>query len=135
MLLWLLQDSPNARKTQPALELSITGGKFPRGIQPRYLCSQEPGQVDLRHHLAAPVSLLLVAVVMVLDQVPDLDAALQVGGDHGRARAEAVGAPGVAERGVCPGQKGWSWAQQNPSAPPSVPSACLTMPKSLALFF
>lgn len=48
-----------------------------------YLGGQQPGQVDLGHHLAAPVTLLLVSVVMVLHQMPHLDPTLQVRGDHG----------------------------------------------------
>lgn len=35
-----------------------------------YLCSQQSGQVDLRNHFAAPVSLSLITVFMILHQVP-----------------------------------------------------------------
>lgn len=48
-----------------------------------YLGGQQTGQVDLRDHLAAAVALPLVHVVVVFHQVPELCAALQVGGDHG----------------------------------------------------
>ena len=65
-----------------------------------YLRGQQPGQVDLRHHLAAPVPLLLVPVVVVLHQMPHLDPALQVWGDHGGPRPQAVGAACVSEGGV-----------------------------------
>lgn len=55
-----------------------------------HLCGEQPGQVDLRHHLAAALALLLVPVVVVLDQVPNFDPALQVRGEHGHAGVGAV---------------------------------------------
>lgn len=55
-----------------------------------YLGSQQARQVDLRHHFAPPVTLALVSVVVVLDQVPELGATFQVGRDHGRPGTEAV---------------------------------------------
>lgn len=55
-----------------------------------HLGSQKSCQVDLRDHLAAAVTLLLISVFMVLHQMPNLDAALQVRSDHGGARAQAV---------------------------------------------
>lgn len=66
-----------------------------------HLGGQEPCQVDLRDHLAAAVALLLVAVLVVLDQVPDLDPALEVRGDHGGARTQAVGASSVLDHVLC----------------------------------
>lgn len=66
-----------------------------------HLGGQESCQVDLRDHLAAAVALLLVAVLVVLDQVPDLDPTLQVGGDHGGARTQAVGASRVLDHVLC----------------------------------
>lgn len=68
-----------------------------RGLWERgspYLGGQQSGQVDFRHHLAASVPLPLVRVVVVLDQVPQFGAALQVGGDHRGSGAQAVGAAG-----------------------------------------
>lgn len=59
---------------------------------PPYLGGQQPGQVYFRHHLAASVPLPLVWVVVVLHQVPQFGAALQVGGDHRGPRAQTVGA-------------------------------------------
>lgn len=60
-----------------------------------YLGRQKSCQVDLGNHLAAAVTLLLISMFMVLHQMPNLDAALQVRGDHGGARAEAVWASGI----------------------------------------
>lgn len=40
-----------------------------------YLGSQQPGQINLRDHLATAVSFLLVSVLVVLHQVPHLHAA------------------------------------------------------------
>lgn len=48
-----------------------------------YLCSQQPGQVDLRDHLAASVALPLIRVVVVLYQMPQFGSTLQVRSDHG----------------------------------------------------
>lgn len=55
-----------------------------------HLGGQQPRQVDLRHHFAPAVALALVGVVVVLDQVPELGAALQIRRDHGRPGPEAV---------------------------------------------
>lgn len=44
----------------------------------RALRGQQPRQVDLRHHFVAPLALLLRVGVVVLDQVPDLQAAVVV---------------------------------------------------------
>lgn len=55
-----------------------------------HLCGEQPRQVDLRHHLAAALALFLVPVVVVLDQVPNFDPALQVRGEHGHAGVGAV---------------------------------------------
>lgn len=55
-----------------------------------HLCRQQPRQVNLWHHLAAALALLLVPVVVVLDQVPNFDSALQVRGQHGHAGMGAV---------------------------------------------
>lgn len=68
-----------------------------------YLGGQQPGQVDLRHHLAPSVALPLVRVVVVFHQVPQFGAALQVRGDHGRPRAKAVGAAGRPQHALCKG--------------------------------
>ena len=70
-----------------------------------YLGGQQPGEVDLGHHLAAAVALPLVRVVVVLHQVPQLGAALQVGGDHWGARAQAVGAASRAQHALCSGRR------------------------------
>lgn len=66
-----------------------------------YLGGQQPGQVYFRHHLAASVPLPLVRVVVVLDQVPQFGAALQVGGDHRGSRAQTVGAARRPEHALC----------------------------------
>lgn len=63
------------------------------------LCRQEPGEVNLRHHFAASFAFLLVSVLVVLDQVPNFDPALQVGGQHGHAGMRAVGAGGCGAEG------------------------------------
>jgi len=69
--------------------------------QAAHLGSQKSCQVDLRDHLAAAVALLLVSVLVVLHQVPDLDPALQVGRDHRSAGTQAVGASGVLDHVLC----------------------------------
>lgn len=56
----------------------------------RYLGGQQSGQVDFRDHLAPSVPFPLVRVVVVLDQVPQFGAALEVGGDHWGPGAQAV---------------------------------------------
>lgn len=61
-----------------------------RCVRMLHLCCQQPCQVYLWHHLAAPLALLLVPVVVVLDQVPNFDPALQVRGQHGHAGVWAV---------------------------------------------
>lgn len=86
----------------------ITIKKKEKKREVAHLGGQKSGQVDLRDHLAAAVALLLVPVFMVLDQVPNLDAALQVRGDHGGARAQAVWASGVFDHVLC-GQGDTSW--------------------------
>lgn len=82
------------------------GRTYPLRSPPRaaknssYLGGQQPGQVDLGHHLAAPVTLLLVPVLMVLHQMPHLNPTLQVWGDHGGSGPQAVGTACVPEGGV-----------------------------------
>lgn len=66
-----------------------------------YLGGQQPGQVDLRDHLAATVSLLLVSMLMVLYQMPHLNAALQVRCDHGCAGTQAVRTARVLDHVFC----------------------------------
>lgn len=66
-----------------------------------HLGRQKSCQVDLWDHLAAAIALLLVPVFVVLHQVPNLDAALQVRSDHGGARAQAVWASGVFDHVLC----------------------------------
>lgn len=81
-------------------------GEFlePRQLTLTHLCSQKSRQVDLGDHLAATVTLLLVSVLVVLDQVPDFDPALQVRGDHGRAGSQAVRASSVLDHVLCEGR-------------------------------
>lgn len=71
-----------------------------------HLGSQQARQVDLGDHLAAAVALPLVRVVVVLHQVPEFGAALQVWSDHGRPRAKAVGTAGRSQHALC-GHKHW----------------------------
>ncbi len=71
-----------------------------------YLGSQQARQVDLGDHLAAAVALPLVRVVVVLHQVPEFGAALQVWSDHGRPRAKAVWTAGRSQHALC-GHKHW----------------------------
>ena len=66
-----------------------------------YLGGQQASEIDLGDHLAAAVALLLVSVFVVLHQVPNLHPALQVWCDHGRARAQAVGAARVLDHVLC----------------------------------
>lgn len=70
-----------------------------------HLGSQKSCQVDLGDHLAAAVALLLVSMLVVLHQMPNLDPALQVRGDHGSAGAQAVGASSVLDHVLCEEQK------------------------------
>ena len=84
-----------------------------------YLSGQQSCQIDFRHHLAPPVPLLLVPVLMVLHQVPHLDSALQVRGDHWCARTEAVGAARVPDHVFCQ-CKDPRWVRL-----PSLPAYCL----------
>lgn len=70
-----------------------------------YFCGQQPGQVDLGDHLAAPVALPLVRVVVVLHEMPQFGAALQVRGDHGGSRAKAVGATCCPQHALCSQEK------------------------------
>lgn len=55
-----------------------------------YLGGQKSGQVDFRDHFAPSVPFPLVRVVMVLDQVPEFCAALEVRGDHWGPGTQAV---------------------------------------------
>lgn len=66
-----------------------------------HLGSQKSRQVDLRDHLAATITFLLVSVLVVLNQVPDLHPALQVRSDHGGAGAHAVWASSVLYHVLC----------------------------------
>lgn len=61
-------------------------------------------------------------MLVVLDQVPHLDAALQVGGDHGRARAEAVGAARVADHVFCRDTQTHPGCQTHSQGSPSAPA-------------
>ena len=63
--------------------------------------SQKSCQVDLRDHLAATVALLLVSVLMVLHQVPNLNPALQVRSDHRSAGTQTVRASSVLDHVLC----------------------------------
>lgn len=67
-------------------------------LLPHLRCEQ-PRQVDLRHHLAPALALFLVPVVVVFDQVPDFDPALQVRGQHGHTGVGAVRAGGRGAEG------------------------------------
>lgn len=78
---------------------------------PPYLGGQQSGQVDLRHHLAASVALPLVRVIVVLHQVPQFGAALQVGGDHWGSGAQAVGAARRPQHALWNGFKMWNQNQ------------------------
>lgn len=69
--------------------------------QMAHLCSQKSCQIDLRDHLAAAVALLLVSMLMVLHQVPNLDPALQVRSDHRSTGAQAVRASSVLDHVLC----------------------------------
>ena len=70
-------------------------------ISMAHLGSQKSCQVDLRDHLAAAVTLLLVSMLMVLHQVPNLDPTLQVRSDHGSTGTQAVGASSVLDHVFC----------------------------------
>ena len=83
-----------------------------------YLSGQQSCQINFRHHLAPPVPLLLVPVLMVLHQVPHLDSTLQVGGDHWCARTEAVGAARVPDHIFC------QYKDPMGVRPPSLPAYC-----------
>lgn len=71
-----------------------------------HLSSQKSCQVDLRDHLAATITFLLVSVLMVLYQVPDLHPALQIRSNHGGAGAHAVWASSVLDHVLC-GKTRW----------------------------
>lgn len=75
-----------------------------------YLGGQQSSQVDLRDHLAATVSLLLVSMLMVLHQMPHFDAALQVRCDHWCAGTQAVRTARVLDHVFC-----WSEKDKDPS--------------------
>lgn len=66
-----------------------------------HLGSQKSCQVDLRDHLAAAVALLLVSMLMILHQVPNLDPTLQVRCDHRSTGTQAVGASSVLDHVLC----------------------------------
>lgn len=84
-----------------------------------YLGGQKPGQVDLRHHFAAPVTLLLVTMVMILHQMPNLDTTLQVWGDHGDPGPEAIWAACVPEGRV------WKRVGKNQSEAGQLPASSI----------
>lgn len=66
-----------------------------------YLGCEQAGQVDLRDHLAAAVSLPLVRVVVVLDQMPEFGSTLQIRSDHGGPRAQTVRTTGCPQHTLC----------------------------------
>ena len=72
-----------------------------------HLGGQQACQVDLGDHLAAAVALARVCVVVVLDQVPQLGATLQVWRDHGRARTKAVWTAGSSQHALYIRMGGW----------------------------
>lgn len=75
-----------------------------------YLGSQQSSQIDLRDHLAATVSLLLVSMLMVLHQMPHFDTALLVRCDHWCAGTQAVRTARVLDHVFC-----WSEKDKDPS--------------------
>lgn len=97
-LLWVR--SPGWLKFHWAV-MHISKKKTTKGRRTAHLGSQKSCQVDLWDHLAAAVALLLIPVFVVLHQMPNLDAALQVRSDHGGPRAQAVWASRILDHVLC----------------------------------
>lgn len=80
--------------------------KLQHGETLKHLSSQQPGQINLRHHLTTPVAFLLISMFVVLHKMPHLHPTFEIRRDHGCTWTEAVGAARIAERGICQRRKG-----------------------------